>query len=171
MINQDNRHDTENYPMVEKCIGNVTDSLGKVLSVWDSEQIGGTRAFALFLSTYSEIARKGFSTPYAGWDQSNGNKIGVIYLYDDENHAVAGGIAYEYRPVQREGWIILSFTEPSYRGRRINQILHQHFEANIRLRGGNKIGSHVHVNNEARLRSALRAGMKFEYYRMSKWID
>lgn len=163
-------HDTKNWPLIEKHIGNIIDGTGKNLSIWDSDQIGGTRAFALFLSTYSEIIQKGFSTPYASWDQTNGNKINIVYLFDDENDTVAGGIAFEYRPVHREGWIILSFTNPLYRGRRINQILHQCFEENIRARGGNKIGSHIHINNESRLRSALRAGMKPEYYKMSKWI-
>lgn len=163
-------HPTLDYPLIEKNLGEVVDAAGKTLSVWSCDQIGGTRAFSLFLKTYSELSQEGFAGPYAGWDQSNGNKVSVVYLYDSEARQVAGGIAFEYRPVVKEGWIILSFTDTIYRGRRINQLAHQYFEEVVRARGGNKIGSHVHVTNQSRLRSALRAGMRPEYYRMAKYI-
>lgn len=163
-------HPTLDYPLIEKNLGEVVDAAGKTLSVWSCDQIGGTRAFSLFLKTYSEMVEKGFSTPYVGWDQSNGNKINIVYLYDNESNKVAGGIAFEYRVVAKEGWSILSFTDTAYRGQGINQLAYQYFEKILLSMGGNKIGSYVHVTNQSQLRSSEKSGMRPEYYRMSKWI-
>lgn len=153
---------------VEKHIAEAVDHAGNPLTVWQCEQLGGTRAMPLFLSTYAELMQKGYATQHMSW--IDGNKLQVVYLFDELTQQVAGGIAFEYRAVIREGWIVLSFTDPAYRGRRINQIAHQYFEESIRKLGGNKIASHVHVDNEARLKSAEKSGFKPELYRMAKRI-
>lgn len=161
--------ETSQHFFVERRVGEEQDSQGNTMTVWESESLGGTRAMGLFMSTYAELIDKGYATPHMSW--MDGNKINVVYLYDEQQQQVAGGIAFDYRPVSREGWILLSFTAPEFRGRRINQIAHRYFENIIRRRGGYKIASHVHVNNQARLRASERVGLKPEFYRMSKRID
>jgi RimJ/RimL family protein N-acetyltransferase len=153
---------------VEKRIADAVDHAGNSLTVWRSDQLGGTRAMPLFLNTYAELMQKGYATPHMSW--ADGNKLQVVYLFDELAQQVAGGIAFEYRPVSREGWIVLSFTDPAYRGRRINQLAHVHFEKAIQKLGGSKIASHVHVDNAARLKSAEKSGFKPEFYRMTKRI-
>jgi RimJ/RimL family protein N-acetyltransferase len=153
---------------VEKHIAEAVDHTGNSLTVWRCEHLGGTRAMPLFLSTYAELMQKGYASPHMSW--TDGNKLQVVYLFDELAQQVAGGIAFEYRAVNREGWIVLSFTDPAYRGRRINQLAHQYFEEAIQQLGGNKIASHVHVTNEARLKSAEKSGFKPEFYRMTKRI-
>ena len=78
------------------------------------------------------------------------------------------GICYEYRHPVRMGWIILSFTDPKYRGRGLNGILHTYMEDDIKKLGGNRVCSYVNLNNQKRLRSAEKVGLKPQFYRMQK---
>lgn len=151
----------------ETQIAEDVDTQGNCLTVWKSDQLGGSRAIGLFLRVYSEIIDKNYTMPYISF--TDGNKINVVYLMDDKE-VVAGGIAFEYRQVTREGWIVLSFTNPDFRKRGINQLAHNHFEEIVRNMGGQRIGSNVHVNNTSRLKAAERAGMKPIFHRMSKWL-
>jgi hypothetical protein len=153
---------------IERQTGDEIAPNGNKLTVWESEQMGGSRAMPLFMKTYAELMDSGHATTHMSW--IDGNKIHVVYVFDEVTQQVAGGIAFEYRVVAREGWIILSFTDPSYRGQRINQTVNGYFENIIRARGGYKIASHVHVGNTSRLKSAERAGLAPEFYRMAKRI-
>jgi RimJ/RimL family protein N-acetyltransferase len=153
---------------VDRKIADETDANGNRITIWQSDQLASSKAMVLFLRTYAELIEKDFATEYISW--SEGNKFNVVYC-TDESGKVLGGIAYEYRALIREGWIVLSFTNPDYRGGRINSIMHKYFERSIKERGGHKICSHVHLDNEPRLKAAERAGMKPQFYRMHKWLD
>jgi GNAT superfamily N-acetyltransferase len=144
------------------------DALKNPIEIWYGDQLGGSRAMPLFLKTYAEIMEKGFAGPYTAWGESN--KFNVVYC-TDSNQNILGGIAFEYRPLLKEGWIVLSFVAPEQRGKRINTLMLNYFEKMIKDRGGNKICSHIHIDNISRLKSAERSGMKPQYYRMLKWID
>jgi GNAT superfamily N-acetyltransferase len=72
--------------------------------------------------------------------------------------------------MMKEGWIILSFTAPEYRGKGVNQLMHKYFEQIIKDKGGNKIASHVNVNNVSRIKAAQKVGFVPLYYRMNKFI-
>lgn len=159
---------TTGHWFVERKIGNTIAPNGNALTVWEGEHLGGSRAMPLFMKIYAELMENGHATTHMSW--MDGNKINFVYVFDEATQQVAGGIAFEYRQISREGWIILSFTDTAYRGQRINQLASSYFENIIRNRGGYKIASHVHVNNTARLKSAERAGLIPEYYRMSKRI-
>jgi GNAT superfamily N-acetyltransferase len=152
--------------MDKKIIDDV-DSQGNTLEIWHTEQLANSRPFSLFLRIYAEIADSGFGSQYVSW--TDANKSNVVYCTNDKG-SVMGGIAFEYRPMMKEGWIILSFTDPKYRGRGINQLMHKHFEQIIKDKGGNKIASHVNVNNVSRIKAAQKVGFVPQYYRMNKFI-
>lgn len=155
----------ENAPMDRKIAEDV-DSAGNAINIWFCQQLGGSRCMPLMLRTFAEIMEKGLSREYVTWGE--GNRYKAVYCTESDDSRVIGGIAFEYFPVRREGWIILSFTDPASRGRRINQVLHKYFENTVQQMGGTKIGSHVSINNSARLRAAERVGFKPAFFRMEK---
>ena len=156
-----------NNPLVDKKIDDAVDSQNNAIEVWYSEQLAVSRPFSLFLRIYAEIADSGFGSQYVSWTDSN--KSNVVYCTNDKG-SIMGGIAFEFRPMMKEGWIILSFTAPEYRGKGINQLMHKYFEQIIKDKGGNKIASHVNVNNVSRIKAAQKVGFVPLYYRMNKFI-
>jgi GNAT superfamily N-acetyltransferase len=156
-----------NNPLVDKKIADDVDSQGKNIEVWHAEQLAGSRPFSLFLRTYAEICDSGYGTQYVSWADSN--KCNVVYCINEAKE-ILGGIAFEYRQLMKEGWIILSFTSPAHRGKGINQIMHKYFEQIIKDRGGNRIASHVSVSNIPRIKAAQKVGFVPQYYRMNKII-
>lgn len=152
----------------DQIVGNEVDSTGQPLDIWFSDHVAGCRALALFLKTYAEIIDTGFASPLVVWAEVN--KSHCVYAVDS-NNKIVGGIVFEFRQLARGGWITLSFTHPEHRGRRINQILHKYVEEFVRLRGGDHIASHVHVDNLSRLKSSERVGLKPQYYRMHQPLN
>jgi GNAT superfamily N-acetyltransferase len=155
-------------PPAHKKVGQETDSLGNVLDIWFSDMIANTPALPPFLRQYAEIIERGFATPYVTWGEFN--KLHIVYALNDKG-VVVGGIAFEYRPVAKEGWLVLSFTEQEFRGRGVNGLLHPYFEEVTARRGGIRIGSFVHINNISRQKSAEKVDFYPEYYRMAKFLD
>lgn len=153
---------------VHKQVGQETDAQGNVLDIWFSDMIANTPALPAFLRQYAEIIERGFATPYVTWGEFN--KLHIVYALDSTGTLV-GGIAFEYRAIAKEGWLVLSFTEKEFRGRGINGLLHPYFEEITARHGGIRIGSFVHVNNTSRLRSAEKVDFLPEYYRMAKFLD
>jgi RimJ/RimL family protein N-acetyltransferase len=156
-----------NIPLIDKKIADDVDSQGNALEIWHAEQLAGSRPFSLFLRTYAEISDSGFGSQYVSWADSN--KCNVVYCVNDAGE-ILGGIAFEYRQLMKEGWIILSFTSPAHRGKGINQLMHKHFESLVKNKGCNKIASHVSVKNIPRLKAAQKVGFVPQYYRMNKFI-
>jgi len=152
----------------DQIIGAEVDSTGQPLNISFTDIIAGSPAMSLFLTTYAEIIDNGFASPQVVWGEVN--KSHCIYATDINNNVV-GGIVFEYRHLSRGGWITLSFTHPDNRGRRINQILHKYVVKFVKLRGGNHIASHVHIDNVARLKSSERVGLVPAYYRMHQSLN
>jgi GNAT superfamily N-acetyltransferase len=150
---------------VHTVVGKEIDAQGNELTIWFCDIIAQTPALAPFLRSYAELIDQGYASPYVAWGEVN--KLHVVYALNAQEQFV-GGIAFEYRQVAREGWLTLSFTEKEFRGRRINQVLHQYFEEIIRRRGGSRIASFIHKDNASRLKSAERVDFVPQYYRMVK---
>lgn len=156
-----------NNDLIDKKLADDLDQQGNKIEVWYGDQLAGSRAFSSFLKTYAEISDSGFGSQYVSWGDSN--KCNVVYCVNDKQE-ILGGIAFEYRPLMKEGWIILSFTAPKFRGTGINQLMHKYFEKIIKDRGGNKIASHVNVKNISRIKAAQKVGFVPQYFRMNKPI-
>jgi len=152
-------------PPVHKQVGQEVDAQGNQLTIWFSDIIASTPAMSPFLKQYAELIDKGFAAPFISWGEVN--KHHVVYATNTDGRVV-GGIVFEYRHIAKEGWLLLSFTEHEYRGRRINQVLHQYFEEVVRRRGGQRIASFVHKDNISRIKSAERVDFLPQYYRMVK---
>jgi GNAT superfamily N-acetyltransferase len=152
---------------VHKKVGQETDAQGNVLDIWFSDLIASTPAMAPFLRQYAALIEQGFASPYVAWGEVN--KLHIVYATNSED-LVVGGIAFEYRPIAKEGWLTLSFTEPEFRGRRINGLLHEYFEEIVARRGGKQIASFVHIDNTSRMKAAERVNFVPQYHRMVKSV-
>lgn len=158
----------ENIPE-DQIIAQDVDANGRALKIWFSRQLSGSRCLPLFLKIYAEAVEEDHGGGFITWDDSKKHR--AVYCTDLEENKVLGGIAFIYNPPRREGWIILSFTDPAERGCRINQVMHKYFENIIWHMGGTNIASHVSINNQARLKSAERSGFEPAFYRMSKKLS
>ena len=147
-----------------KKISTIVDATGDSLDLYWQDNLGMCPALSMFLKVYAETIDKGFSNPMVTW--SNKNRV----VWVQKGNDIAGGICYEYAPEARMGWIVLSFTSPDYRGRRINEKLHYAMEEDIKRLGGDRICSLVHVDNVSRQKAAERVGLKPQFYRMYKAI-
>jgi GNAT superfamily N-acetyltransferase len=148
-----------------KKIADAQDKLGNPIEVWQSDTMQYTPVVAPFLKVWAELVDKGFSLPTFAFKISNR----VVWVQDTSGN-VQGGIAYEYYPDQRMGWLVLSFTEPEFRGRGLNQICHEYYEADCKKLGAYMLSSLVEVNNKSRLASAAKVGMYPKFYRLHKEI-
>ena len=148
---------------MKKKIANVEDKLGNTVELWWSDQIANTPTVPLFLTVYAEIVAKGLAQPTFTFENDNR----VTWVQDIDGR-VMGGICYKYVPDQQLGWLILSFTDPEFRGRGINELCHKVYEGDCKKLGAKQLGSLVALDNEARLKSAAKVGMTPMFYRMHK---
>jgi RimJ/RimL family protein N-acetyltransferase len=117
---------------------------------------------------YAELLEKGYSGPYANFEDLN-NRCNVVYS-TDENDQIMGGMAFEYWTPGKEGFIHLNFVDPKFRGRGISHVSRKYYQILVKQRGGNKVSSTINVNNQASWNTAIKDGMQPVYYRMHKWL-
>ena len=134
----------------------------KDITIHVQDNLNMCPALSLFLKVYAETIDRGYSNPVPVFSDN------YRMVWAELNGEVLGGICYEYRPKVKTGWIILSFTAPKYRGQGLNETLHQRMEENIKELGGKRVCSYVSINNESRLKSAEKVGLKPQFYRMNK---
>jgi hypothetical protein len=144
-------------------IKTVTDKSGEALELWHSDSIAFTPALAPFLKVYAEIIEKSFTLPVMAFKNSN-----RVVWAEDKDKVVVGGICYEYLAESKTGWLVLSFTDPMYRGRGINSLCHEIYEKDCIALGANNLSSVVDIDNESRIKSAAKVGMVPRFYRMYK---
>ena len=146
-----------------KKIKTAVDSTGEELELWHSESLAFTPALAPFLRVYAEIIEKNLTLPTMAFKNSN-----RVTWAENKDGRVVGGICYELIPETATGWLVLSFTDPEFRGRGINELCHEIYEKDCVALGATNLGSVVSVNNESRIKSAAKVGMIPTFYRMYK---
>lgn len=134
-------------------------------SVWESENISHTPAVPLFLRTWAEIMEQGFTEPMFIFKNANR----VVWVENEEKKVIAG-ICFDYLPARKTGFLVLSFTDPDYRGKGLNKICHDEVVTIVKKLGGKTITSNIHVDNTSMYQASLKSGMKPELYKMSKKI-
>lgn len=146
-------------------IRNATDGLGSAVSVWHSDQIGQQPAVtAMYLRATTFLIERGWAmAPFA----LTTNFHNVIWV-ENEAGTPMGGVIYEYHPHNKQGWIVLIFTDEEFRGRHVYTILQQAFEDEVIRLGATSIASLAHKDNVARLKAGTREGMEPQFLRLYK---
>lgn len=149
--------------MVE--IKKITDKTGELVLIMKSDVLVNTPVIPLMLRVHAEIVEKGLAQSMIPF--SNTSRI-VWAERKDGN--VIGGICYEYKPEIKCGWLILSFTSESERGKGINSLIHPIYERECKRLGATHLASLVSIENTSRLRSLNNVGLVPTMYRTHKNI-
>lgn len=145
-----------------KLIKTVPTLTGEIFKIYWQDTLVNCPALSSFLRVYAELIDKEFTNPFITWN--NKNRI----VWAENSNQVVGGICYEFLQDSKIGWIILSFTDPDFRGQGINGLCHSIMEEDIKSLGGLRISSLVHIDNVSRQRSAEKVGLKPQFLRMNK---
>lgn len=145
-------------------IGDAIDAKGMAVEIWHSDNVGQQKnvAAAYLRATTYLLERDWAMAPF---DLATNNHRAIWVEKDGE---VLGGVLYEYHVANKQGWIVLIFTEEKWRGRHIYTIIQQAFEEEIIKLGGTSIASMAHKDNAARLKAGAREGMLPQYLRLYK---
>lgn len=139
------------------------DILPNNIEIFQSDVIVGTPPLLLMFECYMELLNKNWTTSGVPFK----NTSHVIWI-ENSDKQVMGGICYEYLLDRQEGWIILSFTNPKFRGQGINKLAHEYFERECLSKNMIFIGSIVSTENHQRIQSAKKVGLEPLFYRMIK---
>jgi RimJ/RimL family protein N-acetyltransferase len=148
-----------------KKLYDTVDKLGETVEIWYETTIVRSPVVPLFLRVYAEIVEKGFAI--STFMFSNDDQI---VWAQRPNGKVIGGISFEYQADKRCGFLVLSFTDPTERGKGINELCHTAYERQSKEQGAVCLQSMVHVDNLSRIKSAAKVGMTPRYLRMYKKI-
>jgi|LauGreStaDraftv2_3_1035109.scaffolds.fasta_scaffold125827_1 GNAT superfamily N-acetyltransferase len=143
------------------------------VQIWESITLDWTPVLSMVLRTYAEIVDNKFATPSVD-PLSFGkkrHKLTKVIWAQLEDGTPLGGIYYHLpKNVNQPAFILLSFTSPDHRGQGINSLCHNYLEQDCIKSGYKRLASNVHLNNESRLKSTVKVGMKPIFYTMYKKI-
>jgi hypothetical protein len=137
---------------------------GSETACYHATTLGESSCLPLILRTEAELLEQSLTVRNAVGITSTTQ---VVWL---ENQTVLGGICFNVVTEFSLAWIILSFTHPEQRGKSVNATVHRYFEKLMVSQGIGEIASHVCANNQARIRSCEKVGMKPTFLRMSKQL-
>jgi len=143
----------------------TVDGLGDPVRVWNSDYVGQNLAVsAMYLRATAYLVDK-------GWAMAPFNLVAnthkVIWV-EAADGTPMGGVVYEYHAHNKQGWIVLIFTDEEFRGRRVYSILQRNLEDVTIQAGGTSIASLAHKDNESRLKAGTREGMNPQFLRLYK---
>jgi hypothetical protein len=146
-------------------IADTQDAKGEYVSLWHSDYLAQNKEVGvLYYDAISFLLKQGWAmSPY----QVTTNAHKVIWAENSEG-VVMGGVVYEYHITNRQGWIVVIFTDDKFRGRHVYSLLQRALENEIIRLGGTSIASQAHIDNEPRLIAGRREGMLPEYVRLKK---
>ena len=137
-------------------------------NIFYNSNITETPAFELFNELYKQSINDGHSSKDV-FLNLNFDKVDVVYCCDEVGDVVAG-IAFQYRPIFNEGWILFTFTHKNHRGKGLNGMLRPYVENKLIMMGAEKVCSYIHPNNTSSLKASLKAGSTIEYYKTVKLL-
>jgi hypothetical protein len=143
----------------------TVDGQGDAVKVWHSDYVGQNLAVsAMYLRATAFLVDKGWAmAPF----NLVANQHKVIWV-ETADGIPMGGVIYEYHAHNKQGWIVLIFTDEQFRGRRVYSILQRNLENVTILSGGTSIASLAHKDNESRLKAGTREGMNPQFLRLYK---
>jgi hypothetical protein len=143
----------------------TVDGRGDPVKVWHSDHVGQNLAVsAMYLRATAFLVDR-------GWAMAPFNLVAnthkVIWV-EAADGTPMGGVIYEYHAPNKQGWIVLIFTDEQFRGRRVYSILQRNLENLTIQNGGTSIASLAHKDNASRLKAGSREGMEPQFLRLYK---
>jgi predicted GNAT family acetyltransferase len=127
------------------------DKIGKTVDFYKSPSLFGSPALALALRSQAELVENKMA-----FDTQLENSNRIVWAQIDSN--VVGGLCYKFKEFGC-GFIVLSFTDPAYRGLGINLLCKQHFENDCIANHMTHVRTTVHVNNHVAFNNNKKMGL------------
>jgi len=144
----------------------TVDGQGEVVEVWHSDYVGQQlEVSAMYLRATTYLLDKGWAMAPFGLIT---NQHKVIWVQRKSDGKPMGGVVYEYHPHNKQGYIVLIFTDEEFKGRRVYTILQKNLEDVTIALGGTSVASMAHKDNAARLKAGEREGMTPQFLRLYK---
>ena len=157
---------SETIPVCEKRGDTIVDK--EVLEIWYDSDFKNSEATLIFLKTFVELMEKGWTPLSLDWCSTvAGCKI---FYCKNKNGQVVSGIVCFYIESARQGWVLLSFTDPLWRKKGLNKILFPYVEKYMKNRGAKSIAVSVHKENMPRLIASQKNGLEIKYVSLIKDI-
>jgi hypothetical protein len=145
-------------------LGTAIDAKGMEVEIWHTDTVGQNKNVAIaYLKATTYLLERDWAM--APFDLATNTHRAIWVEKDGE---VLGGVLYEYHTHNKQGWIVLIFTEEKWRGRHIYTIIQKALEDEVIKLGGTSIASMAHKDNVARLKAGAREGMLPQYLRLYK---
>jgi GNAT superfamily N-acetyltransferase len=128
------------------------DTLEQKIDFFKSESIFGTPAMPLALRANAELIDQKMALRTA---IKNEHKI----IWAQIGNVTVGGLCYKFKKFNT-AFIVLSFTDPQYRGLGINLLCRQHFENECRNKNIKYITTEVHIDNKPSIDNNKKMGLK-----------
>lgn len=141
------------------------DSSGKTYKVFSSDHaVAHDKAMSLYFKAFAYLLDRGWaiSTVYAVK-----NEYRLIWLEDADGNCV-GGVVWEWLSSIKQSFIILSFVDEAYKGRRLFNVIENALEDETIRLGGTNVAGNVHVDNISRLKAGERTGWVTQFRRLYK---
>ena len=136
------------------------DTLEQKIDFFKSDKIFGTPAMPLALRANAELIDQKMAL---GAAIKNKHKI----IWAQIGNITVGGLCYKFQKFNT-AYIVLSFTDPKYRGLGINLLCRQHFENECKNNNIEFIMTSVHIDNKASFDNNLKVGLKPVFTTMMK---
>lgn len=141
------------------------DSTGKKYKVFSSDHAcAHDPVMSLYFKNFAYLLDRGWaiSTVYAVKQEYK-----AIWLEDDTGKCV-GGVVWEWLSSIKQSFIILSFVDDAYRGKRLFNVIERALEDETIRLGGTNVAGNVHVDNISRLKAGERTGWTTQFRRLYK---
>jgi hypothetical protein len=127
------------------------DKLEETIDFYKSESLFGSPALSLVLRCQAELIDTNMSFDIA---VENTDRI----IWAQIGSKVVGGIAYKFKEFAC-GQIVLSFTDPEFRGMGINLLCRKHFENDCINNHMTHISTTVHIHNYTSYNNNVKMGL------------
>jgi GNAT superfamily N-acetyltransferase len=151
--------------MNTKLLSIEQDKQGNILKINQTEKLAYSTAYSFFLREYARSVDEGYSHPVTCWDDHH---CGAIYV--ESNGVIVGINVYSEHKLKECLWSLFIAVDKDYKNRGIYTVMFSHFEKLAKEKNLQFIASYVHVDNEIRLLTADKVGMKPVFYVMHKQI-
>lgn len=153
-------------PICEKKDSITLDNIE--LEIWYDSDFKNSKTTLLFLKTFVELMEKGWTPLSLDWCSAV-DKCKVFYCETKEKQVISAIVCF-YTENNRQGWVLLSFTDPLWRKKGLNKILFSYVERYMKSKGAKSIAVSVHKENMPRLIASQKNGLEMKYVRLIKDI-
>lgn len=139
----------------------------KIMVVKHSSELAHSPPYPFFLRRMADLMEDGHARKMTSWIDS---ECGIIWGEVDSE--IVGIFAYKKDQIQHKTLnILLTAVHPDHRNKGIHTVLNRYFEKTAKDLGCDFVVATVHPNNQTRLLTCEKDGMKIFYHKLGKKLQ